>query len=291
MRIREPIVAGRFYPQDGTECRTELQRLLSQAPACRESEVVPIAGLLPHAGWSYSGQVAARVFSHLSTRPAPDVVVLFGGVHRSRGKEAAMFSSGRWETPVGSVAIDDRLSDRILSQTNLIVDDSYAHEDEHSIEVQLPFVRHLFPSAKMIPIMVPPGAHAHEVGEAVARTLTVYRYNAVVVGTTDLTHYGPSYGFTPRGAEAKGRRWAKEENDRRFLDRVCALQASELVAEAARHKNACSSGAAAATVAAAVALGATRAAVLEHTTSAEVFPSAEAAAPKDSVGYAGIVFA
>jgi AmmeMemoRadiSam system protein B len=131
---------------------------------------------------------------------------------------------------------------------------------------------------------------AYEIGEAVGRTLKVYDYDALVIGTTDLTHYGPNYGFTPHGVGAAGNTWAKEENDRRFIDLLLALRGEELVAEAARHRSACSSGAAAATVGAVVALGASKATLLEHTSSAEVLGSKTPGEMTDSVGYAGVVF-
>jgi len=290
VRIREPVVADRFYASLPERCRAELINLLRAAQADDAVGDSPIGGIVPHAGWTYSGPVTAKVFSSLAAKRSPEVIVLFGGVHQHRGREAALFGSGRWETPLGPAEIDDRLAERILGQTNLIVDDPYAHEEEHSIEVQVPFVRHLFPGARFVPIMVPPVKAAPEVGEAVARTLTAYRYDAVVVGTTDLTHYGPQYGFTPKGVGSAGNRWAKEENDRRFIDLLVKMRGSDLVREAVRQKNACSAGAAAATIAACAALGATRGTVLEHTSSSEVTYVREHQHSQDSVGYAGIVF-
>ncbi len=177
-----------------------------------------------------------------------------------------------------------------MGHTNLIVDDAYAHEDEHSIEVQMPFVKHLFPEAKVVPIMVPATRTAHEIGEAVGRTLTAYKYDAVVVGTTDLTHYGPRYGFIPYGVGAKGNTWARDHNDRRFLDMICLMKTRELVPEAANHKNACAAGATAATVAAAIALGATKGVLLKHTTSSEAVAGRMPDDQHDSVGYAAVVF-
>lgn len=293
MMVREPVVAGQFYPARADQCRAELLELLTAS--CDEDQPVAtdatlVAGLVPHAGWACSGAVAARVFRVLAASCTPDVIVLFGGVHRYRGSEAALFRSGRWETPLGPVAVDDRLADRILGQTNLIVDDPHAHRDEHSLEVQIPFIKHLFPRAKVVPIMVPIVQRAHEVGDAVARTLTAYDYNALIVGTTDLTHYGPGYRFVPHGVGAKGNAWAKEDNDRRFIDLMCEMKATELVPEAADRRNACNGGAAAATVTAAAKLGATRGLLLQHTTSSEVLAGRFPQGVVDSVGYAAIVF-
>jgi len=290
--IREPVVAGRFYSARGDACRAELVALLASAAELQSTaQGELLGGLVPHAGWMCSGPTAAKVFHALSvSKKKPASIVLFGGVHRHRGREAALFTSGRWETPLGAVEVDSRLAERILGHTNLIVDDPYAHEDEHSLEVQLPFIKHLFPDSKIVPLMVPATGSAHEVGEAVGRTLTACDYNAMIVGTTDLTHYGPTYDFVPEGVGAKGNSWAKEINDPRFIELVCEMKAAELVPEAVVHKNACNAGATAATVAAVQALGATRGVLLEHTTSSEVLAGKLGPDADDSVGYAGIVF-
>ncbi len=301
MIVREPVVAGQFYPSGGDACRRDLEELLSSNSSDADDAREYVGGLVPHAGWMCSGGVAAKVFDTLVSswtkhadrpsgrKPHPDVIILIGGVHRHRGKEAAMFGSGRWETPVGSVSVDARLAERIMGHTNLIVDDPYAHADEHSLEVQIPFVAHLFPNTPIVPIMVPIVTTAPEIGQAVGRTLKAYKYDALIVGTTDLTHYGPQYGFTPHGDGEDGQTWAKE-NDRRFVDLMCGMRAAELVPEAASHRNACNSGAAAATIAASQAIGATDGVLLEHTTSAEVLNRRGAADQDDSVGYAGLVF-
>ena len=290
MIIREPVVAGQFYPVNPDQCRKELAALLEAALPVHASDDRLIAGLVPHAGWICSGVVAARVFAALAASRTPDVIIMFSGVHQYRGRHAALFGQGRWESPLGAVDIDARLAERILGHTSLIIDDPFAHEGEHSLEVQMPFVAQLFPGVKIIPIVVPISQTAPEVGEAVGRTLKSYDYDALIVGTTDLTHYGPRYGFTPHGVGDDANRWAKEDNDRRFIDLVCDLKADELVSEAAEHHNACNSGAAAATMTAAMALGAETGVLLEHTTSAEVLQGKMPGEQTDSVGYAGVVF-
>ncbi len=291
MMVRDPIFAGSFYPACGDECRSQLERMLDDAVVRENVQAASFAGgLVPHAGWSYSGPVSAAVFKQLSLRSCQQVIVLFGGVHRYRGRQAVMFGHGRWHTPLGPVDVDVRLAERILRNTDLIVEDPFAHEDEHSIEVQLPFIRHVFPKAAIVPIMVPGDPSAAEVGEAVARTVKAYNYDALIIGTTDLTHYGPRYQFQPKGVGPEANRWAREINDRRFVERVCQMRFGELVSEAKEHNNACSSGAAAATVAAVSALGAARGELLMQTSSSEVAASRGNEAAVDSVGYAGIVF-
>ncbi len=290
MRVRDPVVAGQFYESDANRCRQAMSELLTDACRADFSSQKLFGGLVPHAGWSYSGSVAAAVFATLAESFAPDVIVMFGGVHRSSIDVAAMFGDGKWETPIGPVPVDGRLAERILGQTNLIVDDVFAHEQEHSLEVQMPFVASLFPYARVVPIMVMPGSKAEAVGDAVGRALQAYQYKAMIVGTTDLTHYGPNYGYIPEGVGGEGNRWARLVNDRRFIDLVQNMHSDRVVAEAQTHKNACSSGAVAATLAAVKRIGATSASVLAHTSSAEVFVASGGREPSDSVGYVGMVF-
>ncbi len=287
MMIREPAQAGSFYPQSAEECRAEVERLAVPSDRCAVGAGRLLGGIVPHAGWTFSGAVAGQVFATLAQFRQPSVVVLLGAVHNRRGKNAWLFGSGRWESPLGPVRVDERLAERICGHTSLIVDDPYAHEKEHSIEVQIPLCQQAMPDAAIVPIMVPPDAAALEVGEAVARTIEAYQYDAVVVGTTDLTHYGPSYGMVTKGRGLEGINWAKEVNDRRMIELMLALADDRIVDEAAEHHNACGAGAVAATISAVKQLGATRATLLAHTTSYEVLPSRVA---DDSVGYAGVVF-
>lgn len=283
MLVREPVFAGRFYAAGEAACRREVEACTTDVPPLPAG--VMYGGIVPHAGWMFSGKVAGKVFAALAAR-RPATVVLFGADHRGRTDRAAVFPSGCWGTPLGPVLVDDRFVEHLLGQTNLVVEDAFAHEDEHSIEVQVPFIRHLLPEARIVPITVPPVGEAAEVGRAVARTMKSNRVEGVVVGSTDLTHYGPAYGFTPQGVGVSGITWAKEVNDRRLLDRVRRLEAEAVVPEAREHLNACGPGAVAATLGAAVQLGAERAEVLEHTTSFEVL---EGRGSSDSVGYAGVV--
>lgn len=287
MMIREPAVAGSFYPADASRCRKTLDACFDariSAPAVRGRIV---AGVVPHAGWVCSGRVTAAVFSAVAEQRRPATVVIFGAVHRPKGPHAALFPSGRWDMPTGCMAIDERLAQRIVGHSNLIVEDPYAHELEHSIEVQAPFIQRLFPDAKLLPIMVPPSRQAIEVGETVARTLQAYHYDAVLIASSDLTHYGPDYGFTPEGHSIDGLEWARNVNDRRIIDRMLARDAGAIVHEAREHRNACGAGAIAAVVAASNSLGADNAVLLDHTTSRETIGTA---AGLNAVGYAGIVF-
>lgn len=290
MMIREPIVAGSFYGSSSKQCLSQLKDCLAKELDLEGVPDRPVGAIVPHAGWMCSGAVAGRVFAALAAKRPVKSFVLFGAAHTLATRQAAVFCEGAWQTPLGRIEIDHRLADRICSQTNLVEPDPYAHQDEHSIEVQVPFIQHLFSQATMVPIVVPPTPKAHEVGQAVARTVASYGADVLFVGSTDLTHYGPRYGFTPQGVGAEAVRWAKEVNDQRLIDLILAMEADGIVAEVRAHQNACGAGAIAATMAACKEVGAGQAVVLEHTSSAEVLGGGIDGAMADSVGYAGIIF-
>ena len=292
MHIREPVVAGRFYPGDKDECERELRRLLAAPPDREQGDPgpAPAGGIVPHAGWVFSGDVAGLVFAELARRNTPSVVVLFGAVHRYSGRQAALFGAGTWLTPVGAVEVDAELATRVCVGTDLVIDEPAAHAHEHSIEVQVPLVKTAWPEAKILPVAVPPSLQAHLVGQAVAQILQKTGAEAIVIGTTDLTHYGSDYGFAPKGGGDGAVQWAKDDNDRRFIDLMASMQADRVVPEAATNRNACGSGAVAATIAACATLGATQGILCAHTCSAEVQVRLGMGPASNSVGYAGMVF-
>lgn len=281
--VRPAVFAGRFYPSDPLDCAAFLDQNR------RTAEHAGIAALIPHAGWIYSGPTAAlSIASIASYRPA--TVVIFGAVHVLNPNDATIYAEGAWSTPLGDLRVDEELGRR-LRRRRFITDDPRVHAREHSIEVELPLVRHYLGDVMILPIMVRPGPHAAEIGRTVAREAADLGRRLAFLGSTDLTHYGPAFGFEPAGPGEKGIRWAKEVNDRRFLDAVGTLDAEALVPEAMMRQNACGSGAVAAMIAAALEAGGREYRELEHTSSAEV-EVRQGGRPENSVGYhSGVVLA
>lgn len=286
MPMRYPTVAGMFYPGQAAACRDEVQECLRDAPPADVPRRI-CAGVVPHAGWAYSGPTAARVFAAVAAQGVPDTLILFGAVHRWGGSQAALYGAGGWHTPLGDLLIDSELAQAVLNAGGgLVVDQPQAHEGEHSIEVQLPFVRYLFPKAHILPIAVPPEAQAEQVGRATARAVQALGRAAVAIGSSDLTHYGPRYGMAPAGTGEPGLRWARE-NDARLLDLAVKLQAAAVLHEAETRYNACGAGAIAAAIGYALELGASEGRLLEYTTSHDAQPLGR---PSDLVGYGALVF-
>jgi len=292
MMVREPAVAGRFYPRDREECLEEIRKM-SVPQDFPNVPDRPVGGIVPHAGWLFSGETAFTVLRAIESRRSPGTFVLFGASHRPIAGNA-LFAEGVWRSPLGDVPVDARLADEILSRAgaeDLLTADPQAHEAEHSLEVQLPFLQYLFPDVQIVPILVPADGDAVALGRVAGQAIRDRRADAVCLGSSDLTHYGPSYGFTPQGLGDAAIRWVRDENDRRMLHLMETLDAEGVVPEARAHRNACGAGAIAATMAAARVLGATAGHVVRYTTSFDVLRDKLGRADYEAaVGYPGVVF-
>lgn len=271
--------AGSFYPRDPAEIRAFLSRLPPAPPLPGPF----LGGVVPHAGWAYSGSVAGKVWALLA-REAPDLLVLFGAVHRMRATPGpGVDRHSAWFSPLGAVPVDQEALSLLLD-AGLVASAPGTHQGEHSLEVHIPMVAHFFPSASILPIAMPPLPAAHEAGAAIARCLGILPRTCIAIGSTDLTHYGAHFSFAPAGPGARGVAWARE-NDLRFLEAAAAFDLAALVPEAGAHHCACGAGAAAAALAFTREKGAAEVLVLEHTDSQAVRPD-----PAGTyVGYAGLV--
>ena len=284
MSTRTPRVAGAFYPGSAAEIRQQVTQYRQQIDL---NIPTPVYGaIVPHAGWAFSGLTAAHAFAALTQQEAPNTFVLFGAVHAPGVHGPSLYASGSWRTPLGSIEVDGELADAILAQGEPFVDRPAAHADEHSLEVQVPFIQVLFPQAKILPIAVPPAEAAPAWGSAVAQVVLEKGRSAVALGSSDLTHYGPRYGLAPAGLGEKGKTWA-EENDARLLDLLTELRTDQVVDMALERHNACGPGAIAAAMGFAEEMGATRGRLLHYVTSHDVMPMGE---PADLVGYAAVAF-
>ena len=280
---RQPAVAGRFYPGDRDECLRSLDELVRPTDVSK----APVGAVAPHAGWVFSGRTAALSVAAVALS-RPETVVIFGAVHRIDPNHASLYARGSWETPLGLLRVDEDLGARIARCRDITVDPG-AHRDEHSIEVQLPLIQRILGDVRILPIGVRPGPLACEIGRICASEAGELGRAVAFLGSTDLTHYGPAFGFEPQGRGEAGIRWAKDVNDRRFIDLVTALDAEAVVPEAAENRNACGAGAVAATIAAVQEFGANTYVELEHTTSAEL-EMREGGHPVNSVGYEAGIF-
>lgn len=280
MRVRPPSVAGAFYPAGSRELRAQIQSLLSQSDVAALPGV--LGGLVPHAGYVYSGPTAAAFFASVSE--TPETVAFCASVHVRGVHVASLDDSRAWSTPLGDVEPDRELAAAILEGADgRVVAAPEAHDGDHAVEVQLPFVQVRWPAARFLALAVPADDHAPEVGRIVGEAIRRCGRRALVVASSDLTHYGDRFGFTPWGIGRQALERAHGQNDVGLLERLEALDAEGALERARRDHCACGGGAIAATWTAARVLGASSARVLAHTSSSAVTGEADA---DISVGYA-----
>jgi AmmeMemoRadiSam system protein B len=272
MTVRKRLLPAGWYPSSPAAVRAELDSLTaglsrSDASAC----------VSPHAGWAFSGRIAANALSAL--RGDADTVIVFGG-HLGPRSGLLMSSEDAFETPAGTAEADAELRAAIGKRFEFL-DDRNA---DNTVEIQLPLVVRLFPRARVLCLRLPADVRAEAVGAELADLSRALGRRAVAVGSTDLTHYGPNYSFMPAGSGPAALEWASGVNDRRFIDALVAGDAELALERANDEYSACSSGAAVGALAFARACGATEARMLAYATSADVQPS-------DSfVGYAAIAW-
>ena len=217
--IRLPVVAGQFYKGDEAGLRQEIERSYlhrlgpGRIPEQKGTARVLKAVVSPHAGYVYSGSVAAHSFSAIFEDGEPEVFVILGPNHHGAGEAIAVWSRGSWKTPLGEVTIDERVADAIITQSSYAKADERAHRQEHSIEVQLPFLQFLFPDAKIVPIcmrseivtqsrVLDIWEMSTEVGQAVARALDQMGVDGLVIASSDFTHFESTRSAQSKDHEA-----------------------------------------------------------------------------------------
>ncbi len=183
--VRKPAVAGYFYPQKAAALRSLLSGMVD--PRAKKEKARAVVS--PHAGFSYSGYVAGAVYSSVIL---PERFVILGPSHRGQRSLFGLMMEGSWETPLGEVVIDRGLADGLLRGSSLIKVEEGAHEEEHSLEVQLPFLQSLCPAFSIVPLSVSPAADypaLEELGSALAAAIRQADADVLVVASTDMSHY------------------------------------------------------------------------------------------------------
>lgn len=263
---RKPFVAGQFYPGTRERLR-EAVASLSDPAAVRTKALAVVS---PHAGYVYSGKVAGAVFS--SVVPPP-VFVILGPAHRQIGPLFAIQAEGSWRTPLGESPVETDLASRILAGCPLVEASERAHQAEHSLEVQLPFIQHVRPDAAIVPLCVSAEADypaLDALGRAVAAALRAHGKEALIVASTDMSHY-----VSQKTAE---------KQDRRAIDRVLGLDPFGLFTTVVAERiSMCGFQPTAAALVAALELGAGRAELVRYATSGDASGDYT-----QVVGYAGI---
>lgn len=280
MKVRYPFVAGSWYAGTSDALRKQIESCFThelgpgETPKVVEKGARNVVGLVcPHAGYMYSGPVAAHSYYKLATDGKPDVVVIFSPNHTGFGSALALMNEGVWRTPLGDVEIDETVANQILEESNVIDVDDRAHAREHSIELQLPFLQYLYGAAfKFVPIcfLMQDLESCRDVGLAVSKVLS--GKNALVIASTDMTHYE-----SQRSAEKK---------DKMAIDAATKLDEEQYYSLVESYNiSTCGYGPTVAVITAAKKLGAGEGQLLCYRTSGDVTRDFSAV-----VGYASIAF-
>jgi AmmeMemoRadiSam system protein B/AmmeMemoRadiSam system protein A len=278
--VRAPVVAGQFYPANAAALKQALQAYLADAVPVRTER--PIALVVPHAGYVYSAQIAADAFRQAANHKY-DLVVVLGANHSAAGfNRISVYSGAAYRTPLGVAETDRGVATALVQDDPDCVLDQAAQAKEHSVEVQVPFVQHLFPGVKILAIVVGTDdpAACTRLGRALAKILKDRQ--PLIVASSDLSHY-------PAARDAAG-------VDRRTLESIATMNTDTFrtVASAEMTRGvgelvttACGAAPIMVAMTAAAGLGAARGVVLSYANSASV----AVGDPERVVGYGAVAFA
>jgi AmmeMemoRadiSam system protein B len=264
--IRNAAVAGQFYPA----WPDELREMIKYFSPENVTKIDAIGAVCPHAGYMYSGPVAGAVISRINLT---ETVIILGPNHRGMGKPFSIMREGSWQTPLGEVRIDSELAEAILKTSTNLEEDSLAHRHEHSLEVQVPFLQYFKPDVQIVPIVLSLTSPAvyKEIGKALAVAQKETGIDAVILASSDMTHYEPH-----ESAKAK---------DKQAIEAILNLDADQLIKRIAKYDiSMCGFAPVVALITAAVELGAGKTELVKYQTSGDTSGDYSSV-----VGYAGII--
>lgn len=295
--MRPPAFAGQFYAGFESSLREQIEWCYThkygpgKIPKVKAGPRKILGLVSPHAGYPYSGPVAAHGFASLAKDGVPQTVVLIGPAHQQmRGVFADV--SKKWNTPLGEVEVDSELMKKIISKTKFITEDPIAHFEEHSLEVQLPFLQHLFDSDfRITPIIMGAGEMGQEIsvklGNAIVKAIKELNRDALVLASSDFIHYGVVYGYVPvTGSLPEILQWIKRV-DQETISKIEKLDVNGFYEVLKKYNSTtCGFGPIAVVMTTVKDLGA-KARTLKYATSNETTGSG---GTSQIVGYASIVF-
>ena len=264
--IRNPVVAGQFYPGAPSPLKTMIEGMVDEKAV--KADV--IGAVSPHAGYIYSGAVAGAVMSKIKFK---DTFIIMGPNHTGRGKPVSIMTQGIWKTPLGDVEIDSELANQILVTSGHLQEDYEAHQYEHSIEVQLPFLQYFKKDIKLVPIVLAYGSGKtyKEIGKAIAKAIKDLNREVVIIASSDMTHYEPQE--------------SAQRKDNQAIEAILDLDEDELLRRVDElNISMCGYAPTVSLISAAKELGATGAELVKYQTSGDVSGDYGAV-----VSYAGII--
>jgi AmmeMemoRadiSam system protein B len=294
MIIRESSLPPGWYPRSAGEINRFLEKW-KKPPAGGGpggSRGGGAAAVSPHAGWYYSGAIAAEAFASLDG--GAETVAILGG-HLAARSPVLAFTEDACASPLGPMEIDGELRDALCSALGQKGTGSGARPwgpdlyRDNTVEVLIPMARFFFPRARLLALRLPADISSYETGRLLAEAAGALGRKLAVLGSTDLTHYGPNYGFCPQGPGALA--FVREINDRRFIDAVLSGDGGLVLSRAEEELSACSAGAVLGVMGFVQATGPARRPapeLLAYGTSADADGTGEV--PDSFVGYAAIAW-
>ena len=281
MNRRKRMLPRGWYPVTGDDCRRDIESYLEGWTPPQVPPEGGSGGIVPHAGWYFSGRAAAMVLRSLKSKTKVDAIVLYGG-HLGPRDLPQVVTEENWETPFGDIEIHKDFVKDLMRRVE--AEKESPHSGDNTIEVQLAMVKYFFPEVKLLAVRSPFSMRADALGREVAEIARERGISILAIGSTDLTHYGPNYGFSAKGLGPSSVDWVKKENDRGFIDRALRMDTEGLLRHASENDSACSAGAAVSAVATCKALGVRKGTLIDYYTSYDILPD------QSFVGYAGIVY-
>jgi MEMO1 family protein len=259
VRVRIPAVSGVFYAGTAGALRTQIDwcytHELGPGTIPQVNDEGPgdiVAIVVPHAGYQYSGPIAAHAYGELARDGVIDTAIILGPNHTGYGRPVSMSREAVWRTPLGDAEVDGAVADRLLGE--VIRADETAHKDEHSIEVQLPWLQHLYGDIRVVPIAMM--AQDIETARAVGRAIALLDNAPLVIASSDFSHYEPHS--------------IAAEKDSSVVEAIVALDEEEMYARCHRlNCTMCGYGPVAAAIVAAREMGARTATLQKYATSGE----------------------
>ena len=281
---RPALLSGRWYPSDAKACSDSISAMSKHSFA---PKLTSVGAIIPHAGWVYSGGIAASTLAALKKqRPKADLIILFGG-HLGPRDQIRLFMGKGFETPFGLINSPIELAQDYAMGLDCELESAQDFYEDNAAEVQFPLLHHFWPEAELIVVGVPPTEAAGSIGSEALDLARRRGYKDIlIIGSTDMTHYGANYNFQPNGRGLTGLEWVKKENDPMLIREIESFDTRRVLWIAKRHQNACCPGAINACIAASRSLGATSAELTQYTTSYDVRPDQ---ASSSFVGYAGFL--
>ncbi|MCG8568358.1 MAG: AmmeMemoRadiSam system protein B [Desulfobacterales bacterium] len=284
--MKKTAFAGSWYPGDAGQCKSQIREFMDGMDSDISTDY--LAGIVPHAGWIYSGSIACRVLANVAGQSGGDVdtVVLFGG-HLGNASPSFLLGQGGVETPLGDIQVAGELAKGLMDGLSAkgeiysLAPDQFP--DDNTLELQYPFIKYLFPRADILVVGIAPPL-ARLAGEAVVDSARALGRRIRVIGSTDMTHYGPRFGMTAHGSGRDALDWVMGENDRAGIEAMVSMEGGGIIETGQKHHNLCCPGAAGAAAFAAKKMGAVKGSCLDYATSYSDADSTH------FVGYGGILF-